>query len=699
MQQNWIWLDPARYPDAQETVINGWCDKQPHHYAVAEFQRRYTFSAPIRQAVLTYSGDTEFRLYCNGDFVATGPACAGGDFYISNEIPWPTHYAFRSTVTPHGDTLSFFALVKMMPVRINEFSMGHGGFMLHARVELEDGRVEEITTDPSWLCRQNRAFTAPDYYDGTQPVEEFAPAVAVENRWHSAVAPIPPRIETQRHPNTFIVPPHTKMEVDYEYPLVYAGFIGLQVQTHSRLTLQVDCRETQQVDATEHFTFLRDTDYISPGIRSVGGYHVYAENSGDTPATVTLSVIETHFPLTRCARTVTSDEDLNRVLQVCAHSLKSCMQTMEVESVLHCEPMACTGDYYVEMMMTAMSYGDLRLAEFDIRRTADILRVKKGEMFHATYSMIWILMLYDAYRFTGHTELLADCEDALDILLDAFAGYVNDDGLVDDPPSYMFVDWVTVDGISLHHPPKALGQTFLNLFYYGGLTTAATLYDRLGNTHRAAECRHRAQALMAAINTHLYDGDKGLYFEGLNTPTRPERTAWWYMPENVEKRYFRLHSNVLAALFGVHPHPADLLRRTLEDRSLGYYQPYFAHFVLEAVRRCGLCRSYTLSILEDWKEPVRSCPKGLPEGFYPQSDYPFDHSHGWGGTPLYALPMALSELEILEPGMGKIRLNPTLLGLRQATVEIPFPTGMLRIEMQEGKEPMITIPDGVTLEE
>jgi hypothetical protein len=165
------------------------------------------------------------------------------------------------------------------------------------------------------------------------------------------------------------------------------------------------------------------------------------------------------------------------------------------------------------------------------------------------------------------------------------------------------------------------------------------------------------------------------------------------------KTYIPFMFIVLAALFGVYPDPAALLCRTLDDHELGYYQPYFAHFVLEAVRRCGLCDRYTRPILEDWKEPIRTCPKGLPEGFYPQSDYPFDHSHGWGGTPLYTLPMALSGLEILEPGMSRIRLRPTLLGLDSATVEIPFPAGMLRIEMKQGKDPVLTLPDGVTVEE
>ena len=697
MKQNWIWLDPLRYPDAQTTVINGWGDKKPSDYAVCEFVKEYDFTRKISKATLTYSGDTEFRLYCNGAFVATGPANPGGDFYISNEVPWPTHYSFTSEVCPEGNTLRFDAWVKMMPVRINEFSMGHGGFMLYGLVEFADGTTEEISTDSTWLCRKNNAYTAPDYYDGTRPVDEFAPAVEIANLWNSAPAPIPPRVEEDIQPRTFHVGAGEKVQFVYEYPLVYSGFIHLKVQTDGLLTMQVDCYETEKIQAHEYFTFVRDTEYISPGIRSVGGYHITAENGGDTPATVTISIIETHFPVDYCAEMTTSDPDLDLVLRVCEHSLKSCMQMFESESVLHCEPMACTGDYYVETMMTAMSYGDLRLAAFDVLRTADIIRVKNGEMFHATYSMIWVMMLWDVYRFTGDKSLLEKCEDALELLLNTFHGYLDDNGIVDDPPSYMFVDWVQVDDVSLHHPPKALGQTFLNLFYYGGLIHGVKVYETLGDAKKAALYRTRATALKDAINAHLYDPQRGLYFEGLNTPTREER-LWWFLPQNVEKRYYRRHSNVLAALFGVHDNPADLLDRTLEDDSLGYFQPYFAHFVLEAVRVCGLCDQWTLRLMEDWKEPIRSCPKGLPEGFYKQSDYPFDHSHGWGGTPRYALPMALSGLEILEPGYNRIRLRPTLLGLAHANVEIPTPHGVIRIEMQEGADPIVTIPDGIVVE-
>lgn len=168
------------------------------------------------------------------------------------------------------------------------------------------------------------------------------------------------------------------------------------------------------------------------------------------------------------------------------------------------------------------------------------------------------------------------------------------------------------------------------------------------------------------------------------------------------KRYYRKHANILAAYFGFFNREtnADLLRRILSDDSLGVIQPYFCHYLLEAVYRNGLRETFTLSLLEQWKAPVRECPKGLTEGFYkPQEDYSFDHSHAWGGTPAWSLPLALSGLEILEPGYRKIRLNPSLLGLHHAHVQIPTPYGMIELDMRQGSEPEISVPDGIVWEQ
>ncbi|MBR5445418.1 MAG: hypothetical protein IKV57_04810, partial [Clostridia bacterium] len=92
-------------------------------------------------------------------------------------------------------------------------------------------------------------------------------------------------------------------------------------------------------------------------------------------------------------------------------------------------------------------------------------------------------------------------------------------------------------------------------------------------------------------------------------------------------------------------------------------------------------------------------PYGLAEGFHkPEPTYQFDHSHAWGGTPAYALPLALTGLELLEPGFRKIRMHPSLLGLEHASVEIPTPYGMITVTQKQGEEVKITVPDGITVE-
>jgi hypothetical protein len=434
-------------------------------------------------------------------------------------------------------------------------------------------------------------------------------------------------------------------------------------------------------------------------MHSAGNLLVTAENGGNTPAELTVSLIETHYPVTETAETVTDDEDINLVLETCKHTPKICRQTHHLDSPRHCEPMACTGDYNIESLMTPFAYGNMRLAEFDVIRTAILLEEHDGRMFHTTYSLIWVGMLWDTYMATGNRDLLARCRLGLDLLLARFATYLGDNGLIETPPDYMFVDWIYIDGLSMHHPPKALGQSVLNMFYFGALEKAAKIYAELGAAETAEECLTRRAALGRAINQYLFDGERGIYFEGLNTPTKEELLCGW-MPQNVEKRYYLNHSNILAACFGVCDDDTarQLVRKIMANEISGDYQPYFTHYLLQAVYRLGLREQYTRPIVERWIGPTKECPKGLVEGFVkPEPGYGFDHSHAWGGTPLYSLPKALMGLEITEPGMRALTLDPSLLGFGYAKTELLTPYGKVTLEMREGQEPAVTSPAEVAV--
>ena len=708
--EHWIWLPEQDFPKRQlspysrsmKTLI-----AVPH--TVARFAKTYRYDTAVTRVELRFSADCIGRVALNGQMLAVGPTPPGGDF-LDNLRPQSMHYATCLTVTPAdcpgltGGTLAFVAEVRLRPELLCDYSRGHGGFMLAARLTFADGTVDYISTGDGWTAQLLAGWIAPRTYDDSVAPTDPVPAQEVENRWHCVDAPIPPCAEmpTAIPALTHVpVPPGETIQLTADCGTVSAGYVVVDAYTTASLTVAVRAGETVTDDGVnETCRFVRNGRYRSFELLSVGTMTVTATNGGQTPAWFNVSLIRTCFPVPEQAHTKTSDAQLNMVLESCAESLKWCRQSLHLDSPRYCEPLACTGDYYIETLMTAYTFGDLRLAAFDIRRTAQTLRDHDGVLFHTTYSLLWVEWLHDVYMRTGDASLLTDCIDALTLLLRRFRMYVGENGLVETPPNYMFVDWLCPDGISLHHPPKALGQTCLNLFYYGALRTAAQIYERCGLPAMAARARSDADTLQTAVCTLLYDPDRALFFEGLNTPTPPELIGP-NMPQNVEKRYYRRHANILAAYVGILP-PGScraLLNRISNADALGEVQPYFMHFWLEAIYRCGMCEQYTLPLLQQWVMPLCMEPKGLPEGFYkPEPSYRFDYSHAWGGTPAYALPQALTGLEILEPGYRRIRLRPQLLGLGAADVEIPTPHGTVRVHLRRDELPTVEAPAAVAVE-
>ncbi len=700
--EQWIGLPSALYPECGGNVYSGFAytDKSP--YAVAEFQKEYVFSAEIIRAELRFCGDASFQLLCNDKRIATGPPCVGGDF-IGNDTPRENYYAYETVLEPHTNALRFFARVQTVPYLICEYSRGRSGFMLSAILTFADGSRKRIATDETWLVRKNHAYASPCHYDGRLGVGEFLPAEKKENIRRTQVAPIPVREEhelTCENSRVFLEANEEKT-LNLDFDRIWGGFVKVRVAAQGEVAVKLLCRELDEPALhPEELVFVGNDGYDGFCMQSMGNMTAVLRNESDSPAEVRVSFLETHYPITEEAETVTSDRELDAVLQTCKHTLKICRQTHHLDSPRHCEPLACTGDYYIESLMTPFSFGDMRLAEFDLLRTAVMLERENGRLFHTSYSLIWAKMLYDVYTFTGNKTLLLNCRKALGLLLARFDSYLGENGLLENPPDYLFIDWIYIDGFSMHHPPKALGQTCLNMFYFGALNAAEKIYTALDDERSARACLEKAEQLRENVNRLLFDRERKMYFEGLNTPTRQDLLGEW-MPENTEKWYYLKHSNILAAYFGICDDELakSLVEKIVSEEIQGECQPYFLHYLLEAVYRLDLREKYTLTILEAWKSRIKECPKGLVEGFVaPEPTYTFDHSHAWGGTPLYSLPKALTGLEILEPGMKKIRLSPCLLGLTHAKVELLTPYGKVVCETEEGKAPQIDCPNEILCE-
>ena len=122
------------------------------------------------------------------------------------------------------------------------------------------------------------------------------------------------------------------------------------------------------------------------------------------------------------------------------------------------------------------------------------------------------------------------------------------------------------------------------------------------------------------------------------------------------------------------------------------------HYLLCAVRKYNLFDKYGMKLISRWADVVNECDKGLKEGWIaPEESYSFDQSHAWGGTPAYQLPVAITGLEILEPGMKTIRFNPNLYNLEYAKINIPSEYGMIEFYAEKGKKAVINAPDCIKI--
>ncbi|MBQ1552703.1 MAG: hypothetical protein IIZ66_04085 [Clostridia bacterium] len=693
---DWIWLPQARFPEYQTASVRDGADGKLNRYAVVRFTRNYAFDKEIKDISLTVSGDTYFELYRDKTLIFRGPPMPGGDFL--NDDPAPNHYATAiDDLGPSEDSpraVEFTALVRLSRLACCEYSRGHGGFYLSGRIGLEDGSSAQIGTDGTWTCAIDRRYAGPRYFDGSLP-DGTADAVNAEvtpDIWNAVLSDQLRLCYENTELISVTVEPRSTRVINADIPSIKCAY----VEFTSDAPVDIKCRIAEAFG--EHHSEINAknvTFYRSDEMFSFGEAEYTVTNAGDRPAVFTASVEASHYPAFYRGSFECDDDAMNEVFDVCRETLDICRQSIHLDSPKHQELLACTGDYYIEMLMEAAAFGDLSLSRADIKRTADQLCQHDGRLFHTTYSLIFVSMFLDYYMYTADTDTLKYCEKALGLLFRRFAGYIGENGILDDPPDYMFVDWIVVDGYSMHHPPKILGQTALNAFYAGALLAAEKIYAYLGRDDISAQMRSKYDSLKSAMNAVLFDEDRMLYVSGLPGKTK---TAT-YLPQNPDRQFFLRHAQTLCVLYGIAEGglAAELMRRVMDaDEDMPDYQPYFAHFVFDALYKTGLYGEYAPALLARWKPMVAQCPKGLAEGWIrPEEGYRFDHSHAWGGTALYQLMFRGCGIEIVEPGFKKILLHPQLFDFEYMNVTYPTPFGDIRVQQRKGEEPHIAATDGM----
>lgn len=691
----WIWLKRSEYPDVQKSTNIFAENYKEFSCRFAEFEKEYVFESEVKKIVLEISADVKYFLYVNGRYVDVGPVLPGGDY--GSSLPMPQRYYNTYELPVEGMHVRVYALVQTLPVVLCDMTQGRNGFICACKIFFADGTIETKYSDETWLCRLHTAALNCNTFDFTRHFDEWKNAEVIPSVWNLFPSEIENLVEEKLCPQgekSVVVQAGETGISHYELDKIYSGYYLFSVQADGEYQIDIYDYEKDAAARDRRFSVKGNgtASYRSVALTSAGSFDIEIKNLGASELTVNeVSFQFQHYPCFARGDFSCSDKKLNDLYALCGHSLKICRQSIELDSPKHQENMGCAGDYHISSLMNYYSDGDVRLSRFDIKRIANYLEMSDGYMFHTTYGLIWVEMVYAYYMHSGDTEILYYVKPALDKLLKRYAETTDENSLIVAPLNYMFVDWIEVDGYSMHHPPKALGQTVLNAFYYNALKIAATMYAIIDENMLSKDCLDRAEKLIKAF-TVFYDEEKGLYFDGLNDEY--EEKEW--LPKNTDKRYYSWHSNTLAVLYDLAPADKQqgIIEKMLNDESLISPQPYFMHYVLDAIYKVGLFEKYGMKQLDRWKY-MTEFGKGLVEGWINCESYGYDYSHVWAGTPMYQLPSKLSGIKILEAGFEKISLRPHLFGLQWAKIRIPTPKGVISIDLQQSREPVVKTPKGI----
>ncbi|MEI7535323.1 MAG: alpha-L-rhamnosidase C-terminal domain-containing protein [Verrucomicrobiae bacterium] len=680
-----------------------WADAQPSQLA-AMFRKTVTLREKPQAVKAWLTADTKYFLYVNGRLVARGPVDIGRDYAGGSTRHW--FYDCRD-LTPYfveGTNVVAAVVFQQWPIR---FAVSHGqpGFLFEAEITAASGKKTMVASDASWrslpagqflndtncdLTKEPTGWRLPGFDD-----TKWGASQVVTNVWEPLVASeIPPLIEAN-YPAQHVegLPQNGIFTNDGHFKVVFDRVLS----AYPTLTVKGGAGATVKIQAHRNYSFKlrggRETlefpfmDEIAPA------YTVELKSVTEPVKVESADAIFTSQPVEYRGEFMCSDEQLNRIWNASRWAVQINLQTHHLDSPNHQEPIGDPGDYLIESMVNHYAFAQPWLTRQDVRKFAWLLKDENYQNFHTSYSIGWLQMLMDYYDYTGDQSLVVEMAPYVHELLDTYTSWRGTNGLISEAPNYMFMDWVTISGFNCHHPPAVIGQGYLTAFYYHGLEMASRVAALTGDTERVEKYKKLRGDITAAFNRELWVADKGLYRDGkpFQTSVKPGRR----LPADKDIETYSPHVNLLAVLYDLAPKEKQtaIVEKVMAEKPLNT-QPWFMHWVFQAIDRAGLFDQYGTPQMRRWQivPETQSFREMWNSG---------DLSHGWCSTPLVQMSQRILGVEPASPGFKTMAIRPHVCDLTWAKGKVPTPRGDVEVSWNWAEDKIsldVTIPDGTEAE-
>ena len=705
-QPEWVWVQSSKQAG------NG-----PR---AAHFRKELVLPAGVRitSAYAKVSADQIYRLWVNGRLVSRGPDDPGND--VIGPGRWSHQWLYnRLDLAPflHGGTNVIAAEVLTSDL-LPSYSLGHPGFAFQATVVRAQGAPVVVATGSTWKAEACEAYSEgpvgtslagepaetallydarlddPSWREASFSTKEWANATPVDSVWGTLhVSQISPSMEavwpaqsiSRATPNVTTTAPlarlgeNIRMEGDgafsVGYDRVLSGYVSIRVRGAAGTVITIRPAETKTAPHPRRSmqVTLRDGETIFeyPALDSFSSIKVMVSHATQPVEFADVQATFVSQPVAYRGSFESSDAFLNRLWKMARWQLQICMQNRYLDSPNHQEPIGDPGDYLIESLENDYAFQEPWLTRQDLRKFASMLDHSGETNFHTSYALLWLQMLMDFYDYTGDEALLRELRPTANRLLDHFSTFRGANGLLSEAPNYMFMDWVTIGGFPVHHPPAVIGQGYLTAFYYRALADGARIATIVGDDARKAKYEQLRRETKAAFERELWDEKAGLYRDGKPYQNHQPRGQW--LPEDKDIETHSPHVNSLAVLYDLAPKDRQqaIMNRLFLSPPLNV-QPYFMHFVFAAEDHAGVFDRYAWTQLQRWhmNPETRTFPEDWNEG---------DLSHAWGGTPLIQMPARILGVTPAAPGFKRVAIRPHLSGLSWSKGVVPTPMGDVQV--------------------
>ena len=650
------------------------------------------------------TADMKYLLYVNGRLVARGPADMGRDYAGGNTHRW--FYDGRD-LTPYftGGTNIIAAVVfSHWPIGFT-VSRGRPGFLFEAEITGANGQKQTVASDATWRSLPAAQYTSETACDLTREPAGWRLAgfedanwnasEVVTNVWAPLVASeIPPLMEANYPARQKQgLPPAATFTNDASFKVVFDRVLS----GYPHLTVEGGAGATVKIQAHRNFTFkLRGGREVLefPFMTEIApAYTVELKNVSEPVKIDQADAVFTSQPVEYRGEFACSDESLNRIWKVSRWAVQINLQTHHLDSPNHQEPISDPGDYLIESMVNHYAFAQPWLTRQDVRKFAWLLKDEHNHNFHTSYSIGWLQMLMDYYDYTGDPSLVREMAPYVHALMDTYTSWRGTNGLISEAPNYMFMDWVTIAGFGCHHPPAVIGQGYLTAFYYHGLEMASRVAALTGDVARVEQYKQLRAEIAVAFNRELWVGDQALYRDGKPFQTSVKPGQW--LPADKDIETFSPHVNLLAVLYNLAPpeRQAAIVEKVLAEKPLNT-QPWFMHWVFQALDHAGLFDQYGTSQMRRWQVVPET------ESFREMWNSG-DLSHGWCSTPLVQMSQHILGVAPASPGFKTMTIHPHVCDLTWAKGKVPTPHGDVEISWKWAAGTLFleaTIPAGTEAE-